>query len=66
MKTLLVLRHAKSSWADPGMGDHDRPLNARGKRDGRHGTKLPVDRTNRSGNGQADGNPFGTAGNEAE
>ena len=33
MKTLLILRHAKSSWADPGMADHDRPLNARGKRD---------------------------------
>jgi phosphohistidine phosphatase len=33
MKTLLILRHAKSSWADPGLADHDRPLNARGKRD---------------------------------
>jgi len=33
MKTLLILRHAKSSWADPGMADHDRPLNDRGKRD---------------------------------
>lgn len=33
MKTLLILRHAKSSWADAGMDDHDRPLNARGKRD---------------------------------
>ena len=30
MKTLLLLRHAKSSWSTP-MGDHDRPLNARGK-----------------------------------
>ena len=27
---LLLLRHAKSSWADEGMADHDRPLNARG------------------------------------
>jgi len=33
MKTLLVLRHAKSSWKDPGVTDHDRPLNSRGKRD---------------------------------
>lgn len=31
MKTLILLRHAKSSWAEPGIDDHDRPLNARGK-----------------------------------
>ena len=30
MKTLTLLRHAKSSWADPGAQDFDRPLNARG------------------------------------
>lgn len=30
MKTILLLRHAKSSWADPEIEDHDRPLNARG------------------------------------
>ncbi len=30
MKTLLLLRHAKSSWDDPGQKDFDRPLNARG------------------------------------
>jgi len=29
---LLLLRHAKSSWADPGVRDHDRPLNDRGRR----------------------------------
>ncbi|MGB3454894.1 MAG: histidine phosphatase family protein [Litorimonas sp.] len=29
---LLFMRHAKSSWADPDMTDHDRPLNARGRR----------------------------------
>jgi phosphohistidine phosphatase len=29
---LLLLRHAKSSWADPGVRDHDRPLNDRGQR----------------------------------
>ncbi|MEM6489055.1 MAG: histidine phosphatase family protein [Pseudomonadota bacterium] len=28
---LILLRHAKSSWADPELGDHDRPLNKRGK-----------------------------------
>lgn len=33
MKTLLVLRHAKSSWDDPALDDHERPLNARGERD---------------------------------
>jgi len=33
MKSLLVLRHAKSSWKQPGLADHDRPLNKRGKRD---------------------------------
>lgn len=32
MKTLYLLRHAKSSWNTPGLDDHDRPLNARGKR----------------------------------
>jgi phosphohistidine phosphatase len=34
MKTLLVLRHAKSSRNDPGLADHERPLNTRGRRDG--------------------------------
>ena len=34
-KTLIVLRHAKSSWDDPGQADHDRPLNDRGKRSSR-------------------------------
>ena len=33
MKTLLLLRHAKSSWDDPTLRDFDRPLSARGKRD---------------------------------
>lgn len=32
MKTLLLLRHAKSSWADPGRADHDRELNLRGEK----------------------------------
>ena len=29
---LFVLRHAKSSWDDPGMDDHERPLAPRGRR----------------------------------
>jgi phosphohistidine phosphatase len=33
MKTLLLLRHAKSDWDDPSLRDFDRPLAARGKRD---------------------------------
>ena len=33
MKTLLILRHAKSSWNYPELSDYDRPLNSRGKRD---------------------------------
>lgn len=33
MKTLLLLRHAKSSWKDAELDDHDRPLNKRGKSD---------------------------------
>ncbi|MCA1198685.1 histidine phosphatase family protein [Sphingomonas sp. R647] len=32
MKTLTVLRHAKSSWDDAVARDFDRPLNARGQR----------------------------------
>ena len=31
-KELLLVRHAKSSWDDPSLDDHDRPLNARGLR----------------------------------
>lgn len=33
MKTLLLIRHAKSSWDQPGLSDFDRPLNDRGKKD---------------------------------
>ncbi len=31
-KTLYLLRHAKSSWDDPTLTDHDRPLASRGRR----------------------------------
>jgi phosphohistidine phosphatase len=33
VKTLLILRHAKSSWDDASLDDRERPLNARGRRD---------------------------------
>jgi phosphohistidine phosphatase len=33
MKTLTLVRHAKSSWDDDNLGDRDRPLNGRGERD---------------------------------
>ena len=33
MKTLILIRHAKSSWKHPELSDFDRPLNKRGKRD---------------------------------
>ncbi len=29
---LILVRHAKSSWDDPLIGDHDRPLNKRGRK----------------------------------
>ncbi len=40
MKTLLVLRHAKSSWNDPELDDQERPLNERGRRDAPRMGKL--------------------------
>lgn len=41
MKTLYVVRHAKSSWEDPLKPDFERPLNDRGKRDApRMGKRL--------------------------
>ena len=32
MKKLILLRHAKSSWENPSLEDHERPLNPRGRR----------------------------------
>ncbi|MBP2314066.1 SixA phosphatase family protein [Azospirillum soli] len=32
MKTLYLLRHAKSSWDNPALDDHDRPLAPRGEK----------------------------------
>jgi len=33
MKDLILVRHAKSSWKDPTLEDHKRPLNKRGEKD---------------------------------
>ncbi len=33
MLKIGLVRHAKSSWTEPSLGDHDRPLNSRGIRD---------------------------------
>lgn len=33
MKTVVLVRHSKSSWDAPGVPDFERPLNERGKRD---------------------------------
>jgi len=43
MKTLLILRHAKSSWQQPELSDHDRPLNKRGLNDAPRMGKLLYD-----------------------
>lgn len=40
MKTVMLMRHAKSSWKDPNLIDRDRPLNKRGKRDAPRMGKL--------------------------
>lgn len=41
MKTLYIVRHAKSSWDDPELDDLDRPLNNRGMKDApRMGKRL--------------------------
>lgn len=33
MKTILLMRHGKSSWKDTQLSDHERPLNKRGQHD---------------------------------
>ena len=41
MKTLRLLRHAKSAWDVPGLADHERGLNERGRLDApKMGTAL--------------------------
>ena len=34
MKSLILIRHSKSSWKDLSLTDFNRPLNSRGKSDG--------------------------------
>lgn len=43
MKTLLLMRHAKSSWKDSRLQDFDRPLNKRGEKDAPRMGKLLKD-----------------------
>lgn len=43
MKTLILMRHAKSSWKHPELKDHERGLNKRGKKDAPRMGKLLVD-----------------------
>ena len=33
VRRLVIMRHAKSSWKDQNLDDHERPLNSRGRRD---------------------------------
>jgi phosphohistidine phosphatase len=43
MKTIILVRHAKSSWKDLSLDDFDRPLNKRGKRNAPFmGEKLKI------------------------
>lgn len=44
MKRLLLMRHAKSDWADESLDDHDRPLNQRGRRDAPRMGRLLLER----------------------
>lgn len=40
MKTLLLMRHAKSSWKDETLADHERPLKKRGRKDSKRIAKV--------------------------
>lgn len=40
MKTLLLMRHGKSSWKDDKLSDHERPLKKRGKKDSKRMAKV--------------------------
>jgi len=42
MKTLLIIRHAKSSWDNPSLADFDRTLTERGKDDARMMAKRAI------------------------
>jgi phosphohistidine phosphatase len=43
MKTLLLMRHAKSSWDEGDVPDHDRPLNTRGEKNAPQMARALVD-----------------------
>jgi phosphohistidine phosphatase len=43
MKTLIIVRHAKSTWDEPGISDIERKLNKRGERDAPHMGKVLFD-----------------------
>lgn len=43
MKTLCLLRHAKSSWKYPELDDFERPLNLRGRKDAPLMGKILID-----------------------
>lgn len=49
MKQVILIRHAKSDWGNPGLDDFDRPLNERGKKDAPvmakrlHDRKIAID-----------------------
>jgi len=45
MKELTLIRHAKSDWAEPGLDDHERPLNDRGRRDAPRMGRLLLSRS---------------------
>ncbi len=40
MRTLLIMRHGKSSWKDPALADSERPLKKRGRKDSKSMGKL--------------------------
>jgi Phosphohistidine phosphatase SixA len=44
MKSVILIRHAKSSWAEIGLSDFDRPLNDRGKEDAPRMAKRLLDK----------------------
>ena len=44
MKSVIIVRHAKSSWAEPGLSDFERPLNDRGKEDAPKMAKRLLDK----------------------
>ena len=49
MKTLYLVRHAKSSWKYPELADIDRPLNKRGKKDAPKMAEYVVNKIDRPG-----------------